>query len=743
MGADLLGISTSGLLVSQQQISTTGHNIANVNSPGYARQNTTSVSRLPGFSGNGYIGTGVEVESTKRSYNEFLEELIRSSNSQLGKQEEYYNIASQIDNILGDPDAGLSPTLEAFYGALEEANDYPSSVPTRSVLLTNAQSLVDRFDFLHTRLSNLNDQVNDSLVNVTAEVAGSAESLAELNSQLIGQGIRSDAAIPNDVLDQREQLIKNISERIDVNVVYQDNGAANIFIGSGQALVLNTQAFKMELVDSEFTPRDQEIVLSNRNGSFNITNQIKGGELEGLIAAKKEILDSGFNALGRIAAGLTKEMNEQHELGMTLQPNANGGFNLGSNFFNNLDEPQDSYPSNENTSGYVVQYEINDTFNLTTSDYLLEKKDTGFSLKRLSDKLSIEAENIASLNVLLNSTDLSVGFGVPQGFKIDEEVDTLLANEPSRLDEHKFLIQPTHDLARNIRLEIDDVKDVALASPIQVREQTDEFGVGQNTGTASIEFSNFTPPVPPSSTYPNGIAGITRDIDGNLVQREYVEDVTTGGLVESDTRLPFPFYHSNPNVDQFLTIDQYNPVSKEFVVSGPAYDYETGTDSIVSFHVSYDPETQSGTYIALDSPEIDDLPASPFGFINIKITGVPVDGDSFTINNNTTPQDDNRNGLVMAKLQTKKTLENGRADFQRAYSLAVADVGTRTHSSEVDMKAQKTINERAMQNRNSLSGVNLDEEASNLLRFQQAFSASAKVIGVADEVFNTLLQSVR
>jgi len=184
MGGGIFGIGTSGLLSSQQQIATTGHNISNVNTAGYARQRTELSTTLPNFSGAGYVGTGVKIDTTRRYYDEFLEDQIRSSNSQLGKFERFNELASQIDNILANPDAGLTPTLEAFYNALQEANDFPSSVPARSVLLTSANTLVDRFGLLQERFIDLNSQTNSNLEDVAAEITARAASIAELNTQI-------------------------------------------------------------------------------------------------------------------------------------------------------------------------------------------------------------------------------------------------------------------------------------------------------------------------------------------------------------------------------------------------------------------------------------------------------------------------------------------------------------------------------------------------------------------------------
>jgi flagellar hook-associated protein 1 len=692
MGGGIFGIGTSGLLSAQQQIATTGHNISNVNTAGFARQRTELSTTLPNFSGAGYVGTGVKIDTTRRFYDEFLEEQIRSSNSQLGKFERFNELARQVDNILANPDAGLTPTLESFYNALQEANDFPSSVPARSVLLTSANTLVDRFGLLQDRFIDLNDQTNSNLEDVAAEITARAASIAELNAQISVQIGAGNGNLPNDSLDRRENLIKEISELVDVNVVYQSNGAANIFIGSGQALVLNSTAFSMSIRDSEFSPQDKEVFLSNNNTSVQVTDQIKGGEMQGLLDFKNQVLEPSFNALGRIAASITVEMNQQHALGMTLQQDAAGNYQNGGNFFTDITSSQNTIQSSNNTgtASYTIAIsDTGDTSELTLSDYELEYSTGGgntFTLTRLSDNTVFTGTNPATIPVAVGLaaalTNLNTSLN-NEGIQIN-----LGAGAPANGD--KFLAQPTHNLSRSMAVNINDVLDIALASPIVARKATDAFGVGTNTGTGEI---GFVPPKTP-----------------------------TGAL----TNIPLTDAGGAP-VEVVLT---FNNVANSFAVTTtPA----AAAPAVPAGPIAYNPTTDSGTTLSL---------GAPYTNISFTISGTPANNDSFILANNQSPQDDNRNGLILSDIQAKKTLQNGSADFQRGYGLMVADVGTRTHSSEVDLQAQITLNDQAKQNRDSLSGVNLDEEASNLLRFQQAYQASAKVITVADDIFRTLLSSL-
>ena len=682
MGFGTFGIGTSGLLTAQQQINTTGHNIANVNTVGYARQRTETSTSLPNFTGAGYIGTGVKVDTTKRFYNEFLESQIRDSNSQLGKFDRFYELSSQVDNILANPDAGLTPTIEAFYNALQEANDDPSGVPARSVLLTSAKTMADRFKLLQNRFNDLNTQTNNDLSDVVTEISTRARSIAELNVTIANQVGAGNGDLPNDALDRREQLIKEISSLTDVNVVYQSNKIANIYIGSGQPLVVNNQSYELSVQDNEFTSQDQEIMLSNGSSKVKITSLIGNGELRGLLDFKNNVLKPAYNALGRIAAGITQEMNTQHALGMTLRQNTSGGYILGGDFFDDILAQQTANRSSNNTSTENMFIKITDTSVLTTSDYeVTYDTSAGFTYtaKRLSDNTIFTGTGASAAAAL---TDLNSNL-------TSEGIELSVSATPNNGD--KFLVRPNRELARQFDVNVADVLDIALASPLVISQAKDTLGVGTNTGSGDMTFVPFD-----ASTDTIGNVPITSDLPTDATYPTY-----------TDITLTF-------NGTGFDVTSTANPA----VPVGP---------------IAYDPVTDSGKTLNL---------GAPYDNIKFIVTGTPATGDKFIISNNQSPRDDNRNGLKLAQIQSKHTLQNSSADFQRAYGLMVADVGTYTHSAEVDLRAQQTLNDQAKANRDQLSGVNLDEEAANLLKFQQAYQASSKVITVANDIFNTLLNSV-
>ncbi len=661
MAGSIFGIGTSGLLTAQRQLATASHNISNVNTDGYSRQRAEQEARRPQFSGSGYIGTGVDVQTTVRLANEFLEEQIRNSNSQFGKFDSFHGLSTQIDNILANPDSGLTPTLESFFSALQEANDNPSSTPSRQVLLTEANTMVDRFELLDDRFRQLNNQVNQSLVDVTEEISSAAKSIAKMNVDIVqmlgaGQGTNK----PNDLMDQREELIKQISEKIDVSVVYQDDGAANLFIGSGQSLVIGGVASQLETQTNRFNAENLDIIMTQGAGRIDITSSVTGGELQGVLDFKFNVLDTSRRSLGRVAVALSEEMNTQHRLGMTLQANS-APFPMGGDFFTSLtNSPQILDGQTTSTGSYSSS--IFNSRTLTTSDYQLDVTAGGanYTLTRLSDKATIYSGNLAGLNAAANTQGINIAEGATP--VVDES----------------FVIRPTATAVGLMDVSVNNVLDIALAGPVVAGAATSAGGGALNSGTGEISLPEI------SNTVGIPLAG---------------------------------------NIS--LTFDAANGNG----VGGPGFVVVGGPGG----NLAYDPATEFGgksfTFAA-------------FGNMTFTTAGQPVTGDAFVISNNSAPFDDNRNGLAMSLLQTTKTIENSSTDFQSAYGIIVSDVGTKTHSAEVDLLAQQTLSEQAKAERESYSGVNLDEEAADLLKFQQAYQASARVISIADEMFSTLINAV-
>src|SRR6056297_33710 len=235
---DLLNLGSSALLSLQRAISTTGHNISNVNTEGYSRQRVNFVTQPPEFSGGAYLGRGAALDSVERFYDQYLTAEVRDKTSSQSRFQTFYDLSSRLEGLLADPGAALNSTLESFFGALQDVANNPASLPERQVLLGEAQVLADRFHYLDSNFRSLNAELNGRIEASVGDINALAENIASLNQQVSQALAASQGQPPNDLLDQRDQLVRELAQRIDVSVVDASGGAINVMIGNGQPLVV-------------------------------------------------------------------------------------------------------------------------------------------------------------------------------------------------------------------------------------------------------------------------------------------------------------------------------------------------------------------------------------------------------------------------------------------------------------------------------------------------------------------------
>jgi flagellar hook-associated protein 1 FlgK len=564
MAGGLLGIAASGLLAAQRALATTGHNISNANTEGYSRQRVDLSERDPTLTSGGYIGNGVNIDSVSRSYDSFLNTQMRTSLSGSGAADAYAEMASRIDSTLGDKSSGLASPLQSFFDAAQAVADDPSAIAARQVMLTQADSLAQRFNTLNTQFDTLRSQAQQTLSSDVDEVNTLASGIASLNTQIVNATSIANGQPPNDLLDQRNLLLEKLSGKVDTSVLSQKDGSINVFIGNGQSLVMGSASNKLQVQASAYDGRVQDIAIQTGDqGSIVITQSLTGGEMGGLLKFGQEVLDPAQNSLGRIAAGLGLAVNAQHVQGTDLKGNPGG------NFFTDPTTPLDSwFPKQGNTGDAQVSVAFDNTAatattaangpaQLTASDYRLDFDSAGQAvLTRLSDNTHF--------------TDNPTGSGNFQadGLKIGIATGTAAAGD-------SFLIKPFSTAAGTLKPAINDPNQIAAAGP-------EPTGPGDNT-----------------------------------------------------------------------------------------------------------------------------------------------------------------NARALANLQTTKGLLDNKATFQGAYTQLVGESGVKSRAAKLDSTAQENLLNQVTQSRESVSGVNLDEEAANLVRFQQAYQASAQLIPALTSTFEALLSAVR
>jgi flagellar hook-associated protein 1 FlgK len=429
MSGTLLGTAISGLAAFQRSLETTSHNISNVNTEGYSRQRAELATRPAQFTGAGYIGKGVNVTNISRSYDQFVTNQLRSSTSTFGEVDKFHSLSSQIDNIIADENTGMSPALKSFFNAVNEVADDPSSIPARQVMITESELLSQHFNTMNARFSEIRNQVNNDLTLTVDDINSIASTLADMNVKIVADtGQASGQQLPNDVLDQRDVLLSKLSEKIDVSVVYQDDGSANVFIGKGQALVLGTGFSKLSVESAATDPLQKEIHMSGQD----ISRQLSGGELSGYLRFRDEVLDPSQQRLGLLAAGIAVEFNELHKQGFDL----NGVAGADVFGFGTPEIPVVDLVST--AGGSVTATYKTSAANLEATDYQIDVTGTGpttFTITRLSDNSTVTAA--------------SVGF------------DVAFTGVMTVGD--SFFVRPTFQAANTISAQITDPREIAAS----------------------------------------------------------------------------------------------------------------------------------------------------------------------------------------------------------------------------------------------------------------------------------------
>ena len=642
--ADITGIGTSALLAYQRSLSTVSNNIANATTEGYSRQRVDLTTQTPQFTGVGYFGSGVRVENVTRIYDQFVVDRLQTNTSNYSQAESFLGLVSQVDNLLADENAGLSPAIQNFFNSLQNSVDDPGSTPARQVFLSDAEALTQRFKSIDNRLRSLASDAESDLVNITNEINGLGRALVRVN-ETIAVGGTTSTGQPNDLLDQRDNLLRELSKLTSVKTVDQTDGSVNVFIGNGQGLVVGSSVNELQAVRNKFDPERFDIVISQGGSFVDVTQQLTGGKLSAVVDFRTNIIEPSLNSLGRIATGIGTTINAQHLLGIDL----NG--NNGTALFNV--NPIAVAASNNNTGTGTISATLTNVANLTNSDYEVIYDGSNYRVNRLSDNVNLFTGSLTSLNATeIDGFQLAVAAGAATG--------------------DSFLVQPTRNSARNISVLIKDPALVAHASPIRSTSAL------TNTGSLNFELGA----VSSATSFPIA-ADITVVFDSNAL----------------GTGVP------------------------GFIVSGGP----GGT-------LAYNPATEStGKQFTL---------GTPFDGINFNVSGVPEDGDSVTITNNTNGIGDNRNGLLLAQLQNSVTLL-GNNTFQSSFGELVADVGVRARQGQITEETQLVLLQQNQAERESISGVNLDEEAAKLIQLQQAYQAAARVITVSNSLFEEILAAVR
>ncbi|MDE2348854.1 MAG: flagellar hook-associated protein FlgK [Gammaproteobacteria bacterium] len=626
--SDLFGISVSALQALQTAISVTSNNIANANTPGYAKESVNLVTATPQTNGVASVGAGVRVSGILRSYSQAATNQLNNSQSSLGQLSGLQVYTNQIDNIIGTSAGGLSTSLQNYYNAWANVANAPTSTATRQALLSAAQGVASSFQSSSSQLQTLNTTINSGITSDVQQINSIATSISTLNQQIVVGTAQAGGQPPNDLIDQRDQLLSNLSKLVGVTTSTDSNGGLNVFVANGQPLVLQGNVTQLTTVPNPYNASQLEISTATMGKNI-LSGSITSGDLGGLLAARSQAVDPALNQLGQVATALAQSANGQQGAGLDLTGQ------LGAPLFS-VGAPV-ATPANTNTGAVTATASVADVGKLTTNDYVLSYTGGAYHLSNATTGAAVAFTGAGTAASPLSADGLSI----------------VLSGTPAAGD--KFLIQPTAQAAGTFGVAITSPSQIAAAGAIQTAASA------TNTGAASI---------------------------------------SSGTVLDA----------TNPNLLTSATIQFTSPTT--YTINGGA----------------------SNTYTAGGN-----IAANGW---QVQITGTPAAGDSFTVQGNTAGGGDNRNALASAALQNQGVLAGGTISVNGAVSALITGIGGQAQQVNSAQTAQASVNAQALQTVQSISGVNMNEEAANLLQWQQAFQASAQAMSIGNQMFTNLMSAL-
>lgn len=649
--SDIISIGKSALAAAQIGISTTGHNIANAATPGYSRQVVVQAAAQAQNTGSGFVGQGTEVASVSRVYSEILNKQVVNSQALSSSSSIYSSQLSTLDNMLSDVSAGINPAMTNFFNGVSDLAANASDIPTRQTLLSNAQSLVNRLQSTSSRLNEVRNDINTQIAGSVGLVNTYARQISALNNS-IETALSSDGNPPNDLMDQRDQLVSELSKQIKTTVVPQGQGSYNIYVGNGLPLVIGKDVMTLTTANSPTDPGQLEVAYQSSGKSTILgASSLPGGVIGGLLQFRAESLDPIQNQIGQVALVLGDTFNTQLMQGLDLNGNAGG------NLFNIPTPVVSSNVNNNKTSNALVNATVADARAITSSDYRLQFDTSNptapYKITRLSDS------TVQTFNSLPQTLD-GLTIGVTSG---------------SFTNGDDFVIRPTRNAATTISVAITDAKKLAFANPVL-------SSVAASTNTGSVTISAIT-----------GKANSASPPASSLVMS----------------------YNSSGGSFTFVPVRSVTVTNS----AGVTTTYAAGTAATIP----------PNSTIAVAG-------------LSFSIGGTPNNGDTFTFTSSAPSvlaPSDNRNGLLLVGLQSQATVNN-TSSYSTAFAQMVNSVGNKTRELNITAASEASVLEQATAAMQSESGVNLDEEATNLMRYQQAYQAAGKMMQIASQMFDTLMQ---
>ena len=668
MSINLYQTGVSGLLSAQQQLATTGHNIANVNTEGYTRQRTEQGAAVGNYNGGNFIGSGTYVQDITRIYDQFSykEQLLNKSN--LGNASSISLDLNQLNQIMTFSGEAIGGSIDRLYQAVNGIADNPNDIGLRNIALSQANVLANDFNSVNHNLDQLEKSTNGEIEQIASKISQISIELAKMNDQILQNKDLTLTGQPNDLLDKRDQLITELGEYTSVNTVQDANGVMTVMIGSGATLVAGITPLTVGVEAGNPDPMQTKLKLIGPHSTVALDGSRLGGQIAAKFEYRDEHVTKARSELNRLAMAVSDTLNQAQSQGLDL--NGKQGTNMFTDINTTQMESSRVLPSAKNAGTVQAGVTITDVSLIPTNEFTIKYDGTDYIMTNELD---------GSQTTLVESSPGSGVYPTNFGFEF-----TINSGAPSTDD--SFAIRPTENSAALMNVTLTDPKGIAASSAIEV-------AAGDNNVS-------------------NGTVNIT-----NVTDPELARSFTNG----TNANLTVDVYESAPGTFDYRVYDAANPP--------PA------------------PTLAAGSFAAGASAVIGMPPATTPPAFQIEISGAPTGQgalarEKFTISD-AFGSGNGSNATFIASTQEQQILGGGKQTFSQALANATAAVGSNASSAEVVADTAQSLFTQAFNRNQSKSGVNLDEEAANMLKYQQAYQASSQIISVANTIFDTLLSVAR
>ena len=487
---NLLNVGARAMLANQAALSVIGHNIANANTPGYSRQSPLLSTAVAQFSGSGFIGKGVDVDTVLRAYNRFMTAEANSARSEAQRDGALRDNLLRLEQIFPPGESGLGNAANQFLNAMIDVASRPADPSARQVVLGRAQEMAARFAGAGQQLSDLQAGVNTELRLQVQQVNDLARQLANVNVQV--SRASGTGQLPNDLLDQRDELVKQISQYLSIKTIEPGDGTVSVFIGGGQRLVLAGEAQQLTVEADPFDSQRSRLALVQQGGNLPLNEDlVAGGSMAGLLGFQNDALQAARNGIGQIATALALRVNEQQALGLDLSNPPGAGvpvFAVGA---------ARVLPASTNARDGAGQF---------LSGVTIERVDANF-LQASSYLLKADPANAGQYLIERESDGFtrSVADGdVVDGFRV-----TFTPAPPGQFDQYR--LEPVAAAAIDMKRVLDQAQGIAAASPLTATTDRNNTGSATVDSVYAVDAATFN-----AADYPADLLFGPANLDGSV-----------------------------------------------------------------------------------------------------------------------------------------------------------------------------------------------------------------------------------